>query len=262
MQNSPRELYMSESEGFLADIPLEGGAQKIEDALDSVDKVLQEDKPAESPTEKLDLPDESILKKNSAWEEMRTAREEAEAKARDLEARLSALEKEDIEVEKSDFVKSLVGENEEVEEKWAKEKISLKEELKQELVREQLDAQRREQEQKEYWAKWTDERLSEVEKEFKVDFKSDESKRNELSKIMLDYSPTDEQGNLDYRKGMKILNELSKVKEVEETQKTQMKKNVADATVSKETTAKQNKDYVTTNDIRGKDWRSWADKDY
>ena len=257
---------MEEEKGFLADIPLEGGASKIEDALDSVDKELQESKeetkveikePAESLPEKLDLPDESILKKNSAWEEMRVSRETAEAKARELEARLSALEKEDSS-EKSEFVKSLVGDNEDVEQVWAKEKQSLKEEVKQELVREQLEAQRKEQEQKEHWIKWTNDRLSEVEKEFKVDFKTDESKKNELSKIMLDYSPTDEQGNLDYRKGMKILTELSKVKETEKHSSTQAKKNIADATVSKETEVKLNRDFVTSNDIRGKDWRTYV----
>ena len=253
------------SEGFLADIPLEGGAEKVEDALDSVEKELQEskekseDKPAESLAEKLELPDEeklAVQKRNSAFEEMRTAREEAERKASELEARLSALEKEGS-PEKSEFVSSLVGDNEDVEKVWAKEKQSLKEEVKQELVREQLDAQKKVQEEKEKWTKWTNDRLSEVEKEFKVDFKSDESKKNELSKIMLDYSPTDEQGNLDYRKGMKILNELSRVKETEKHSSTQAKKNIADATVSKETTVQQNKDFVTSNDIRGKDWRSW-----
>lgn len=248
---------MEEEKGFLADIPLEGGAEKIEDALDSVDKVLKEEAPAESLPEKLELPDESVLKKNSAWEEMRIAREEAEAKALELETRLSALEKEDS-PEKSEFVKSLVGENEDVEAVWAKEKQSLKEEMKRELVQEQLDAQKKEQEQKQYWAKWTDDRVSEVEKEFKVDFTTDESKKNELFAVMRDYSPTDEQGNLDFRKGMKILTELDKVRETEKHSSTQVKKNIADATVSKETSTQENKGFVTSNDIRGKDWRSWA----
>lgn len=237
-------------DSIIANIPLEG--ESVEDALNSVDKELQEEKPAESLPEKLDLPDESILKKNEAWEEMRKKNEA-------LETRLKALEKEKeetIEVEKSDFVKSLVGENDDVERKWAEEKITLKEEMKRELVQEQLEAQKKEQEQKEHWTKWTNDRLSEVEKEFKVDFKADESTKNELSKIMLDYSPTDEAGNLDYRKGWKILSELNKVKETEKNSVTQVKKNIADATVSKETSSQQNKEYLTSQDLRGKDWRS------
>lgn len=248
---------MEEEKGFLAEIPLEG--ETLEQALDSVDKELQEEATAESLPEKLELPDEEKLaaqKRNSAFEEMRIAREEAEAKAQSLEARLSALEREDS-PEKSEFVKSLVGENEDVEQVWAKEKQSLKEEMKRELVQEQLDAEQKAKDQKEHWAKWTNDRLSEVEKEFNVDFKTDESKKNELSKIMLDYSPTDEQGNLDYRKGYKILTELNKVRASEETQKTQVKKNIADATVSKETSVKENTGFVTSNDIRGKDWRTY-----
>lgn len=249
-------------ESDIANIPREG--ESAESLFNSVDKELQEveaEVKAETPAEplpekeveKLDLPDESILKKNSAWEEMRKTNEA-------LEARLAALEKPDS-VEKSEFVSSLVGDNQDIEAKWAKEKQSLKEEVKQEMVREQIEAAEKEQQQKEHWAKWTDDRLSEVEKEFNVNFKTDESKKNELSKVMLEYSPTDEAGNLDYRKGYKILNELSKVRAQEETQKTQVKKNIADATVSKETSVKQNKDYYTSQDLRGKDWRSLVNRD-
>lgn len=251
---------MNENEegNLLAEVPREG--ESVEDVLNSVDKELKVEKPTESQTEKLELPDEAILKKNSAWEEMREAREQAEAKARDLELKLSALEKPES-VEKSEFVSSLVGDNQEVEAKWAKEKENLKEEVKREMIQDQLDAEKKAKEQKEHWINWTNERLSEVEKEFNVNFKTDESKKNELSKIMLDYSPTDERGNLDYRKGMKILNELSKIKETEKHSSIQVKKDIADATVSKETSVKQNKDYMTSQDFRNKDWRSMVHGD-
>jgi hypothetical protein len=239
-----------EDETIFGDIPRED--KTLEEVLDSVDKELE----VENPTESLPEKEEPDLKQNNAWKELREARELAEAKAQELEARLQAIEKGGTE-EKSEFVNSLVGDNEEVEKHWAKEKESLKEQVKQEIIQDQVNAQKKEQEQKEYWNNWTNERLSEVEKEFNVDFKTNESKKNELSKVMLDYSPTDEQGNLDYRKGWKIVSELSKVREVEETQKTQVKKNIADATVSKETSTQQNKGFVTSNDIRGKDWRSY-----
>lgn len=239
-----------DEENFLAEIPRED--ETLEDMLNSVDKESQEEEtPAESLPEKvetLELPDESVLKKNKAWEEMRTSNEA-------LQARLDALEKPTSRA-KSEFVSSLVGDNDDVEEKWAKEKESLKEEMKREMVQEQLDAQKKEQDEKERWTNWTAERLAEVEKEFGVNFKTDESKKNELSKVMLDYSPTDLQGNLDYRKGMKILNELSKVKETEKHSSTQAKKDIADATVSKETSVKETKDYYTSADLRGTDWRT------
>jgi len=241
-------------ENIFADVPREG--ESIEEALDSVDKELQEETTEESTPAESQPENEPDLRQNSAWKELREARELAEAKAQELETRLKALESQDKTIEKSEFVTSLVGDNEDVAEKWEKEKENLKEEVKRELIREQIEAQEKEQQEKEHWTKWTEERLSEVERDFKVNFKDDESLKNELSKVMLDYTPTDEQGNLDYHKGMKLLTEMKKVQAQEETQKTQVKKNIADATVSTETSVQQNKGFVTSNDIRGKDWRS------
>lgn len=256
---SREKVYMEEN-SLLAEVPREG--ETIEDVLNSVDKELQVETPTESqtekPIEKLELPDEEILKKNRAWEEMREARELAEARALDLEQKLSAIQKEESS-EKSEFVASLVGDNEDVEAIWAKEKERLKEEMKREIVQEQLDIERKAKEQEEHWTKWTQDRLTEVEKEFNVDFNRDESKKNELYKIMRDFSPTDEQGNLDYRKGMKIYQELNKTKEMEDKSKTQVKKDIADATVSKETSVNKNKGFLTSQDLRGKDWRSLLD---
>lgn len=236
-------------ENLFDEVPTEG--QDIEAVLDKVDKETEVEKPAESSADKEGEPD---LKKNDAWKEIRERAEKAEADKALLEEKLKNLDKGEA---KSEFVSALVGDNKDVEEKWLAEKASLKEEVKRELVQAELDAQKKDQEQKEYWLNWTNDRLSEVEKEFKVDFKTDESKKNELSNIMLDYSPTDEQGNLDYRKGMKILNDLTKVREVEEKSKTQVKKNIADSTISKQPSSEKNKDYLTTNDFRGgRGWRS------
>lgn len=239
-------------EKLFDEVPTEG--QDIEEVLAEVDKETQDEKPAESSAEK----EEVDLKKNDAWKELRESKEKAEAKALELEEKLKNIDKEDP---KSKFITSLVGDNKEVEAEWLVERENLKEQVKNELLQAEVDAQKKEQEQKEYWLNWTNDRLSEVEKEFKVDFKSDESKKNELSKIMLEYSPTDEQGNLDYRKGMRILNDLSKVKEVEEKTKTQVKKNIADSTISKHQSSDKNKDVLTTNDFRGgRGWRSVVKK--
>ena len=232
-----------EEENFLAGIPREG--QTLDEVLNSVEKELEVEKPAESLTEKLELPDEDKLgveKRNNAFEEMREARATAEAKSQALEARLSALEIPESSG-KSEFVKSLVGDNEDVERVWAKEKESLKEEWKRELVQEELDTQNKAKEQKEHWAKWTQEQFDKV-------GITDVNEKNSLSAIMIKYSPTDEQGNLDYGKGKEILNDLGKAKEEVATQKTQVKKNIADATVSKETSVQQNKDFYTSQDLR------------
>lgn len=210
-----------------------------------VDKELEVETPAESQADKEEEPD---LKQNSAWKEMRIAKEEADAKAQALEDRLKALEKDGKGEEQSEFVTSLVGENEEVARKWQKEKENLKEELKQELIQEQLASQKKEAAEKEYWNKWTEEQFA------KVGVK-DQNERNELAKIMTEYTPTDASGNLDYTKGMKLLTDLKKAQVNEDNQKVQVKKNIADATVSKETSTKETKDYLTRHDLRG-GWRS------
>jgi hypothetical protein len=242
-----------ENDSIFAEIPREG--ETVEEVLASVEKELQVEEPAESQAEKSEEI-EADLKKNEAWKELREERDREREAREALEARLEALEKDNTS-EKSEFITSIVGENQEVEKHWARERESLIEEVKRELEQERLESQKKEREEKEHWEKWTADQLSEVEREFKVDFKADESKKNELSKVMLDYSPTDENGNLDYREGMRILTELSRVKEVEDKQKVQVKKDIADATVSTETSTEKDKGVVTSNDIRGKDWRAF-----
>lgn len=243
-----------DEENFLADIPREG--ENVEEILNSVDKELQEETPAES------LPEEVVdLKKNETWKQMREDME-AERQARlDLEERLKGFESKGLREEKEEvnqpaFLTKMIGENEEVAKDWMQEKATIKEQVKQELIQEQIDAQKKETETREYWNKWTQERFNEVEQEFKVSFKTEPTLKNELAKIMNDYTPTDEQGNLDYKKGMKLLTDLKKAQVQAEDQKVQVKKNIADATVSNETQAKGNKGYLTSHDLRGKDFRS------
>ncbi len=52
-----------------------------------------------------------------------------------------------------------------------------------------------------------------------------------------------------------LLTDLKKAQSQEEDQNIQVKKNLADATVSRETSAQKNKGYLTSHDLRGKDWR-------
>lgn len=242
-----------EEENIFASAPHEG--ETLEEVLTpNVDKELEEETPAESQSENVEEPD---LTKNDTWKKMREEIESERQSKQALEARLAALEKgtSNESFEQPEYLTDMIGENPEVARKFKSYEDNLKEQIKQELIQDQLNAQKKEQEEKEHWMNWTKERLAEVESEFKVDFTKDQNTKNELSKIMIDYSPTDEQGNLDYKKGMKILTELKKVQLQEESQKTQIKKVVADATVSKETSTDDKKTFMTANDFRGRGWR-------
>lgn len=237
-----------ENESIFADVPREG--ETLEEVFNSVEKEPEVEKPAESQAEKeiekLELPDEeqlAIQKRNTAFEEMRKTNEELASRLESLEK-----EKEQATFEQPEFLKKMIGENEEVTKDWQKEKEAIKEEVKQELIREQAEIQRKEAETKAYWNTWTLEQLDKV-------GAKDENTRNELKKVMADYTPTDEQGNLDYSKGMKLLTDLKKAQIQQEEQKVQAKKNIADATVSKETSNNESKDYVTSHDLRKKGWR-------
>lgn len=240
-----------EKDDFFANVPREG--ESVEDIFNQMEaETVDKEQEVETPAESLPEKEEPDLKQNEAWKEIREAREQAEEKARLLEERLQALEKGNKEEGQSEFVTSLVGENEDVSRKWQKEKENLKEEVKQELIQEQLETQKKEKELKEYWNKWTEEQFA------KVGVK-DQNERNELAKIMTEYTPTDANGNLDYVKGKKLLTDLQKAQAREETQKVQVKKNVADATISKDNATKETKTYMTRQDLRG-GWRGLVNR--
>lgn len=260
--NKAREKTMEE-ENIFANAPHEGETPEefFKEESESVDKELEVEKPAESQAEK---EEESDLKLNSTWKEMREeVRAEKQARL-DLEQRLQEIEskgKIDEPIEQPEFLTKMIGQNEEVAKDYRSYESELKEKIKQELIEDQVKAQEKEEETKQYWNKWTQERFKEVESEFKVNFTAEPTLRNELAKIMTDYTPTDEQGNLDYRKGMKLLTDLKKSELREEEQKVQVKKTISDASVSRETSSKQTKDFLTAKDMRG-GWRSIVGKDY
>lgn len=248
-------------DSIFAEAPHEGETPEefFKDDTESVDKELEVETPTESQAEK----EEVDLRKNDTWKEMRLQLESERQAREELANRLQEIESKgrvDEPVEQPEFLTKMIGQNEEVAKDYRSYETELKERIKQELVQEQISAQHKEQEQKEYWNKWTAERFAEVETEFKVNFKTEPTLRNELAKVMTDYTPTDSQGNLDYRKGMKLLTDLKKAEMREQGDKVQVKKNISDASVSRETSAKQTKDFLTSKDMRG-GWRSIVDKD-
>lgn len=233
--------------------------EDIENVLDQiVDKQPQEETtPEESQTQKAEI--EAVdLKKNEAWKEMRQTLETERQAREDLEQRLKDIESQKTvnqSIEQPKFLTDLVGENAEVARSYYEHAQALKEEIKREFYQEQQQLVENQLKEKERWDKWTKDRLSEIESEYKVDLttpneKGENNLKNELAKVMLEYSPSDDQGNLDFRKGMKILTDLKKTETREENQKVQVKKNISDATVSKESSSKETKDYMTAADFR------------
>ena len=104
-----------------------------------------------------------------------------------------------------------------------------------------------EQEQKtkesEYWNNWVGDQVQSLKDEgLKFD-------KNELMKVMYDYKPTDDEGNLDFRKGYEIMEVLKK----KDPEKTEARKKIADE--GKDSKGEPaNKKWKTPDDLVGVGW--------
>jgi hypothetical protein len=81
--------------------------------------------------------------------------------------------------------------------------------------------------------------------------------RNELVSIMKEFTPTDENNNLDFRKGLKILQQIKKPN----TEKITARKEVASSTVSQTKTIGGEKPFGTSINLRNKSFSSLANDD-
>lgn len=145
------------------------------------------------------------------------------------------------------WFKELYGENEDAWKIYSAQTKRDREETKKEILKE-LEAKTNEEvENNVKWNNWRDSELSKLEESGK---KFD---RNKLLKLMVDYKPTDNNGNLDFEKGYSLYEKL--YKEEKDVKKNEIKKKVADMTSG----GKQEKDkplYLTANDLRHKSFSS------
>lgn len=125
--------------------------------------------------------------------------------------------------------------------------------IRAEIKREAEMESQRQEEEKNHWNKWADESLSTVEKTYNVKLKDGEPLTNEFLKFVVDYKPSDDQGNLDLVKGWKLFSDLRR----EDPAKMTAKKALAATTTApdKANTSKQ-RDYFTSGDLRHKGWKS------
>lgn len=181
----------------------------------------------------------------------RAARELAERKARELEERF---------VTTTDFASELVGDDEDAQERirqWEQHIISkAAQELKQQQEREK---QTRAEEQAR-WLNWVRDNLTELQDETGFKAISDDGETitaegKELLAVLQEFPIDDGQGNFSIRRGYDLYQKL-KVKEQEKsTKNSDARKKLAASTVSKESSASESKDYVTSADLRG-GWHS------
>ena len=142
-----------------------------------------------------------------------------------------------------DWFRELYGDNEPAWIKYQEHEESIKREVAQGILHQQQEEAQRQAQETAKWSKWVEDEIGKLEAEgLKFD-------RNVLIKTMLDYRPTDEQGNFDFQKGYKIYEALNP----EEKPNLEARKSIADSTISKKGESPK-KDYMTSAELRRKSW--------
>lgn len=243
---------MNEIDKILADVKTEGTDPFADLGGDTSTESLPEneiEKPAEGeiPAEDDKIP----FHKHPRWiereNELRSLREREEEMARELEELKSFREETYKKTENTsipDWFTELYGENEVAWRKYIEHENARTAEIEARILARQEEERMRETQEEQKWSAWIDNEISQLEAEGK---KFD---RNKLNQIMLDYSPTDANNNLDYRKGYAIYELLEGKKD---TVRSDARKQLADTTTA--TTSKgeaEVKDYMTPAQLRNR----------
>jgi hypothetical protein len=238
------------NEFTLADVKQEGTS--LEDTLkDIVSESLPEDKPEEDAPAVGDVPAEDNLPfhKHPRWiereNELNELKEREEEMAREL-AELRTSRDSHVATDIPPWFSELYGDNQTAWEKYSEHEQARTEEIKASILSHQQEEEMRAQKEAEHWNKWVDNQIEDLASEGK---KFD---RNKLIKVMLDYSPTDANNNLDFDKGYSIYEALEGKPD---TAKSEARKQLADTTtVTKGETPK--KDFLTPAELRNRSWGS------
>lgn len=174
-------------------------------------------------------------------EELRQFKEEATAKLSALEQKTAT--QENIEIPK--WFTTLYGENAEAWGAWQEADQIQKESWKRELVEDQVRQRQEAQAEEQKWDQWIN---VEVEKLKAEGLTFD---RNELIKAVLDYGPTDENNNYDFKKAYNI---LQATKTVPQDKTVETKKRIANMSSSGKSGESAPKDYVSSAEIRKVSW--------
>lgn len=125
----------------------------------------------------------------------------------------------------------------------------VKAQIKQELIDEQIREQQQKQAEEKKWTDWVNTSLDKLEDE------GQKFDRNELQKIALEYLPTDLDGNIDFGKALKIMNQLKVQERIEAENKSDARKRLADtANASTQRADKPVAKVQTSQSLRNQSW--------
>lgn len=256
---------------ILADIPIEGEGISRELEKDTPSESLPDKPEDQKPQEGENTPDQyKGFHEHPRW--IQREKELEELKIREQEnarviAELNAFKEETSRNFKdnsippiSDSFRELFGDNQIAWEKYYKEQQQIQAQIEQRILERQQQEKKQEQDNISKWNNWVSEEIVKLQTETGIDFTTENdvlpngdktnSERNALIKTILDYRPTDEQGNFDFHKGYKIYEAL---KGKGNPVISQERKQLADK-MTKTSGEPKKKDYMTAHDLRGKSW--------
>ena len=127
----------------------------------------------------------------------------------------------------------------------------VKAQIKQELVEEQTKEATQKAAEEKKWSDWVNTSLEKLEDD------GNKFDRNELQKVALEYLPTDLEGNIDFGKALKIMNQLKQQQTAVQEVKSDARKRLADtASGSNSRGESAPKKFQTAQSLRNKSWDS------
>lgn len=174
--------------------------------------------------------------------------EKLEAYKRELKQTIEETTKSNEDSDIPEWFTELYGDNKVAWEKYEQREAAREKEIEQRVLKAYETKQEEQVEQSKKWEKWVDDQVEILESEGK---KFD---RNELIKTVIDFRPTDEQGNFDLRKGYDIMMAVKGKQDETKTQASIARKTIADAATKKTSGDAPKKDYLTPADLRNKSW--------
>jgi len=147
-----------------------------------------------------------------------------------------------------DWFTELYGENQIAWEKYNQHEQARTEEIESRILARQKEAEVQAVQESQKWDKWVDSEISKLEGEGLT------FDRNKLINTMLEYRPTDENNNFDFKAGYKIYEALEGKPDMA---KSEARKQLADTTTKATTKGEPAKrDYMTSAELRGRSMNS------
>lgn len=248
---------MSEIDEALADVKQEGQDPFADVVATPSDSPSEKKTEADKPEEGTNTPHEDTVPfhKHPRWiereSELKTLRETEEAHAKEI-AELRAIAEttqkklEPTSTQIPDWFRELYGDNALAYQKYAEHEQVKEADIERRVLEKQSLAQQQAQEETKRWNKWVDDEIGKLEADGHT------FDRNKLIKTMLEYKPTDENNNFDFKAGMKIYEALEGKGD---TERSQARKILADTTTKSSIKGeKRAKDFLTAEDLRNTSW--------